>query len=1007
MKQVLTFLWKNSLSLRKKKHIFILVGLLQFSSNIIYGQTLIKGFVIEQRTQIPVVGATVVQKSTTNGVVTDLNGAFGLTTRNALPITLSISLTGYRSQEVDIYDANEPVIVTLVEDFNLLDEVIVTGYVQQKRNLITASVFGVKSKEIAEVQAASIDQKLQGKIPGVLVSTNSGSPGTSVSLRIRGTTSINASNEPLYVIDGIFVNNESLQRISNGGQVVNALADLNPNDIENIEVLKDANATSIYGARGANGVIIITTKRGKVNTKTNVSAGILLGWSKIRRSWDMVTGPEYATLTNEVFLNDGGDPNKIPYPHPENEPTYVNEKLDNIFRTGLQQNYYLNFSGGDTKTTYYLGLDYNQQVGTNKPDDLKRYSIRINLDNKVTDKFKIGTSTSLSRIDRVIALTGNNTATPIPSAIHPPSNVPSYYEDGSYLAWGIHDSYLAMINDLDNTSTSNRIISSLYGDYTIFENLVFRTNWNIDYNTYDEDVYYPTVTAAAAAKHGTATSALSKRQTLINEQTLRYNLSIKNLHNLSFLVGNTIQKNNSSWRRIEASGFPSDDFKAIQYASLQTASGNSTQNGLVSFFGRAAYDYNSKYIVDLNVRSDASSRFGSENRWGTFPSIGSAWNLTQEKWFKAKWINELKLRASYGITGNQNGIGDYQSMELWTGGANYNNESGIRPSQLANPELKWETTSQFNVGIDSRFFDDRIRLELNYYNKYTKDLLVNIPIAAVSGFSSLSKNAGEMSNKGIELALNTINVRNKDFEWSSSFNIAHNKNKIEKLESPIDQYNFIRMEEGQPMFSFYVYKQLYVDPQTGDAVIDDANKDGKINADDRQFAGNALPVANGGFDNTFRYKNLDLNVFMSYSLGNEVVYMFQYMLQHGGTRPAWGYTKEQLQRWQKPGDVTDVPRMTTSGLNYALRTDRFVEDGSYLKLRTVTLGYNFPKKLINRYKISGLRVFATSTNLFTFTKYPGPDPEINVAGNQANVLGIDFATAPSPRSFLFGINLNF
>ncbi|OAV75070.1 TonB-linked outer membrane protein, SusC/RagA family [Bacteroidales bacterium Barb7] len=733
----------------------------------------------------------------------------------------------------------------------------------------------------------------------------------------------------------------------------------------------------------------------------------MLGWSKVRKLWNMTSGPEYAELTNEVFLNDGGDPSKLPYPNPQGEPSYIDQKLDDIFRTGFQQNYFVNFSGGDAKTTYYLGLDYNQQVGTNKPDDLKRYSVRINLDHKVSNKFKIGSSTSLARVDRRIALTGNNTAAPIPSAIHPPANVPSRYEDGSYLAWGIHDSYLAMINDLDNTSSSNRLLASLYGEYTIVKNLVLRSNWNIDYNTFDENIYYPTVTATAAARNGRSTSSLSKRQTLINEQTLRYSHSLNNLHNLSFLAGNTIQKNTSAVRSISASGFPSDDFREINSSSLQTASGRSSENGLLSFFGRAAYDYDSKYIIDLNVRSDGSSRFGANKKWGTFPSIGAAWNLTREKWFNAKWADELKLRASYGITGNQNGLGNYASYGLWTGGANYNDASGIRPSQLANPELKWETTSQFNVGIDSRFFNDRLQVELNYYSKYTRDLLVSVPIASISGFSSLSKNGGEMSNRGIEFALNSTNIRSKDFEWTTSFNIAHNKNRIEKLDSPIDQYNWIRMEEGQSMFTFYTYKQLYVDPQTGDAVIEDTNADGKINADDRQFVGNALPVVSGGLDNTFRYKNFDLNVFFTYSLGNDVLYMFQYMLQHGGTRPAWGYTTGQLKRWQKPGDITDVPRLTTSGLNYALRTDRFLEDGSYLKLRTLTLGYNFPKKLLSRAKIAGLRVYATSTNPFIFTKYSGTDPEINVSGDNENILGIDFATAPSPRTFQFGVNVTF
>ncbi|MDR2120576.1 MAG: TonB-dependent receptor [Tannerella sp.] len=983
---------------------FLLTVMLSFSA-LSYGQTLIKGVVIDEQTNEPIIGATVFQESTTNGVVTDVDGAFQLSVKGALPVTLVIRSIGFRSREVDVYDASEAIRITLIEDVYLMDEVVVTGYVQQKRGVITASVFDVKSDEITNIHTASFDQKLEGRIPGVVVSSNSGTPGTSVALRIRGTTSINAGNSPLYVVDGVFVNSGAIQQIGNGGQVVNSLADLNPNDIEKIEVLKDANATSIYGSRGANGVIIITTKRGAYNSKTNVSFGARLGFSNVRKLWHMADGPEYATLTNEVYLNDGGDPANLPYPNPQNEPSYIEQKLKDIFRTGLQQNYFVNFSGGDAKTTFYLGLDYNEQVGTNKPDDLKRYSLRTNLDHKVSDKLKIGTSTSLSRVDRIIALTGNNTAAPVPSAIYPPANVPARYDDGSYVVWGIHDSYLAMINDLDNRSSSNRLIGSLYGEYTIIDKLVFRTNWNIDYNTVDENIYYPSVTATAVSVNGRATSAYSKRQTLINEQTLRYNTTLNDAHSLSFLAGNTVQKNNSSSRLIVATGFPSDDFKEIESSALQTGDGSSSENGLISFFGRVAYDYNNKYIADLNVRMDGSSKFGTNNKWGTFPSAGIAWNLTEEEWFKLKQVNGLKLRASYGITGNQNGIGDYTSYGLWTGGANYNDKSGLRSSQLANPGLKWETTSQFNAGLDARFFDNRLEIELNYYDKYTRDVLVSSPIPTISGFSSITKNNGEVSNRGIEFALNSTNVDNKNFAWTTSFNIAHNKNRIEKLENTIESYSWIRMEQGQPMFSFYTYKQLYVDPQTGNAVIDDYNHDGQINADDRQYVGNALPTVNGGLDNTFRYKDIDLNVFLTYSYGNDVLYMFQYMLQHGGTRPAWGYTKEQLKRWQKPGDITDVPRMTASGLNYALRTDRFMEDGSFLKVRSATLGYNIPRKLLNRFQVTAFRLFATATNLFILTNYSGTDPEINVAGNSENTLGIDFATSPTPRSFLFGVNI--
>ncbi|MDR2691155.1 MAG: TonB-dependent receptor, partial [Dysgonamonadaceae bacterium] len=944
------------------------------------------------------------------GTTTDREGAFSLPVKS-VPVTLSVNYLGYKSLEIDIYEKpTEGIIIYLVEDVNYLNEVVVTGYVQQKRGVVTASLYRLNSDEIEDVQSSSFDQQLQGKIPGVTVSTNAGVPGTSVSLLIRGATSIKAGNNPLYVVDGVFINQTSMQQIANTGQVVNSLADLNPNDIESIDVLKDANATSIYGSRGSNGVIIITTKRGKFNNKTSVSAGVSLGWSKVKKLWDLVDGPEYAELENELYLNEGGDPATLPYPDPLSVPTYTQEKLDNLFRVAPQQNYFLNVSGGDAKTTFYIGLDYNHQLGVNRPDDFARYSGRINLDHKIAEKFKIGTSIGLSRVNRRIAVAGNATRAPIPSALNIPPNVPSYNPDGTPLAWGTHDAYLAMIYDLDDTSQSNRLIGSVYGEWNIVKNLTFRTNWNVDYNLYDEDTYYPTTTATAKTINGRATSVRTKRETLINEQTLRYNFSVNQAHSFSFLVGNTIQKNNFSSRSAGGSGFPSDDFKEISYASTPTSGGSSSESGLISVFGRIAYDYKNKYIADVNIRSDGSSKFGANNKWGSFPSAGVAWSIGQEDWFTTKWVDELKIRSSYGLTGNQGNIGSYDSYGLWRGGANYDNESGIQPSQLANPDLRWETTSQFNVGVDAGLFDNRLRLEFNYYNKYTKNLLVDIRIKAISGFANVTKNGGELSNKGFEFALNSVNVRKGSFTWATSFNISHNENKIIKLESTSDtQYFNVRLEEGYSMFNFYGYKQLGVNPDNGDIILDDPNGNGRIDTEDQQFLGSALPVFSGGLDNTFTYKGFDLNISLPFTYGNHVLNRIHHLIGHGGkSSPQWGYTKKQLERWQKPGDITDMPKLQKTGTNYAYFVSRFIEDGSYIKIKTITLGYNIPKSLLSRFSISGARIFVEGSNLFTFTNYTGVDPEINIEGRDGyNVLGVDFVTAPIPRTFLFGFNLKF
>src|SRR5690606_25610257 len=589
---------------------------------------------------------------------------------------------------------------------------------------------------------------------------------------------------------GVFINNTSMQTIGTGGQETSPLADINPADIESVEVLKDASATAIYGARGANGVVLITTKRGKAGS-TNVGLNISKAYSSAPKKWDTLTAQEEALLQNETWLNDGKPYEQRPFRpvaeggkgNPEELTTY--DRIGLIFQTAEHETIDLTLSGGNEKTQYYLGGSFTDQEAIVKPDWFKRYSFKINLDNKVGEKIKVGTSTSLVRTQRNMSANGNVPNGTVNGALYTPSYYPLYTPDGDYNRPVFFENPLATINESNFKTDGSRVISNLYGTYSILKNLIFKTSWSIDFNENYENNYYNSKMFLGQPA-GEATSATSRLTSLINEQTLSYTTTIRDKHALQVVIGNTLQKDSYALTSITGIGFPSDEFTKITSSATQFGTSSATASALVSFFGKTAYSYNDKYIVDLSLRTDGSSRFGVENRWAYFPSIGGAWRLSEESFLKdASWIDDFKIKSSYGITGNQNGINDFASRGLWTGGNNYLNASGIFPSQLANPNLKWETTAQFNVGADISLFRNRFGMEFNYYNKDTKDLLLLNPISSKLGFNTQLANVGEMSNKGIELTVNGRIIDQNNIKWNSSINISRNINRIEKLNAPI------------------------------------------------------------------------------------------------------------------------------------------------------------------------------------------------------------------------------
>ncbi|MBL0882120.1 MAG: TonB-dependent receptor [Chitinophagaceae bacterium] len=963
-------------------------------------------------------------------IITSNDGSFSLITEYD-SVNAIITYTGFDEFSTLLFQKTINTI-QLQKTNKVLDDVIVTGYSVQNKRFIAGSITTVKASEIKDIPAPGINQLLQGKAAGVQVTANSGVAGGGVTFRIRGNNSINASVEPLYIIDGVFISSNNLISTGLGSQQQsNPLADINPSDIETIQILKDANATAIYGSLGANGVVLITTKRGRLNSKAKIQFNTYQAWSTPTNKYLLATGPETALLTNESRINtaiDNGLPasSAVLIPNPEQQPTFL--RTDDLFRTARTSNYDISAQGGTDKSTYFLAFGYYDQESIVKPTNFNRYNLRFNYVNYLSKKLKLGNSINISRTFRNVSSNDNNPQGVINSALFPRSYLPVYNPDGTYARYGSFDNHLALIEHLNNKAESWRTIGNIYLEYSFLPELKLKSSWSVDNTSVYENNYSNTLIAAGLANNGSASSSESKSLILTNEQILTYIKSFggSRKHNINALVGNTINTVLNQNTSASGTGFASNDLTAVSVASVRTGSSSRSVAKLISFFGKASYTYDNKYTFDASLRADASSRFGVNKRWGYFPSGGFTWRAGQESFIqKLNVFDELKFRVSVGLSGNQNGIGSYAALGLWNSGNNYLDQPGNAPTQLANPDLTWETTRQTDIGLEFSILNNRLTAIIDYYNKYTYDLLLNVPVPYRSGFASYLQNFGAVSNKGVELTLKFVNLERKAFSWTSDFNISYNKNKIEKLASDIalgaSGRNISILRQGFPVNSFQLYKQLYVDPNTGNAVYEDVNGDGIITAADRQIVGDALPRITGGLTNNFQYKDFDLSVFVYFQEGNKIMNMNDFFLVHGNTQANIGFLPRQLKRWQQKGDITDIPRLTTFsgnpsannssannyGGNVANLSSRYLEDGSFIRLRTITLGYNFPRNWISKWNISGVRAYIQATNLFTITKYNGLDPEVNSQSNNQNTTGYDWATVPQPKTIQVGINVNF
>jgi len=965
------------------RKIYLLLLMFTFFAGSLWGQTIqVSGKVTSSSDGSPIPGATVQVKETQRGTTTDVSGAYKI--ESPSNATLVVSYMGMKKTEVPVNGQTKHD-VSLAEENIDLGELVVVGYNTSSRKLISGSIGVVNEDEIKSAPIRTIDAVLQGKAAGVSINQNSGTPGGQNSIKLRGGSSINASNQPLIVIDGVPVITGDFAQISYLGQEIDALSDLNPNDIEQFTVLKDASATAIYGARASNGVILITTKKGGYQ-KTNVDFNTSYGWQtmpaeRIPELMNAAQWNEYKGTTVEGIDTDW---------------------MKEILQVAPTSNTELSVSSGNDKTRIFISGSYYKQEGTVKSTSYDRWSGRINVDHKLLKNLTIGGSVSMTystnwRVEGDQTLFG-----PLPNALSIPAIYPVYNADGTYNEDGPYANPVAIINDTKNVAYTNRHNDNVYLEYKFLDGFSFTSKWSADIYTLREHEYDPITTRQGAKYNGLGIEGSTYVSNLVSSNVLQYVKTLKKDHNIEALLGYSAEKYARRNTYIEAIDFPNENLQYITSAgTIRAASAAALDRGMNSFFGQFKYNYLYKYIFTMTARADGSSKFGKNNRYGYFPAASFAWRIAQEKFMKKlPSVSELKLRLSIGLTGND-GIGDFASFGLYGGGYNYGGTSGTAPTQLPNPDLKWESTLQKGVGLDLGFFKDRINLSVDLYHNHTYDLLLARPLPASSGFPTINANIGDLQNKGIELVLNTENIK-REFTWSTSFNFAANRNKVLKLYEgqPITDQgrggNWV--VEGEPIGVFYGYRCLGVDPTTGNLVYDDINNDGQITSDDLTKTGDPNPDFTAGLTNTFAYKGFDLSVFLHMVYGNDIFNGNRIYLESASGED--NQTTTMLRRWMKPGDVTDVPRV---GDTY--KSSRFIENGSFMRIKNVTLGYNFPKEIIKRVKLKSLRLYVTGQNLYTFTSYSGMDPEVNYYGNDNIILGTDFFTYPQSRTILVGLNV--
>lgn len=1005
-----------------------------------FAQKLITG-VVTDKSGLPIPGVNVVIKGTNEGVVTGINGEYSISIQDNNTI-LVFSFIGYITKE---YSANNlKMNVVLSEDNLLLEGVVVVGYGAVRKSDLTGSIASISSKNIQQIATSRVDQALQGQIPGLQVTTTSGMPGGNTNILVRGIGSVSGGVGPLVVVDGF-------PGIS--------IDQINPADIESLEVLKDASATAIYGSRGSNGVIIITTKQGKVG-KAKVSFDTYVGFQQPAKYLDMMNAQEYAEILiesrNAGWLENGGpnasitDPNSkrsSNYRIPEewsdlnNLPSYDTDWQDLIFRTAPIQNYQLSAIGGNESLRYSISGGYFNQEGILIKTGFKRYSARINLDAQLTRRLKVGMSMtpSYSNSKQVPSSGHYLDYNIISAALSMPPLIPARNEDGSYANANhlMTQGMVAIPNPIeiaDKLQTSHAVANlwgTAFAEYEIIKGLSLKVSGGITYQNMKYNWFKPSTLSNSNAQSPAAGSdRMNQNINWLNENTLSYHKTIKK-HSFDGLLGFTIQKASNRGLEAKAENYPDDLISNVNGGQINDGNYSINEWSLVSYLARLNYIYDNRYLLTATVRTDGSSRFGAENRYGTFPSLSLGWRLSEENFVKKiNFFDNLKLRVSYGLSGN-NDIGDYRYIGLLSNTyyiAGGKQVPGLYQSNITNSILGWETSKQFDLGLDIGILNNRLRLTADYYRRRNTDMLLQKAISSVSGFTSAWVNAGEIDNKGFELVFSGEPIKTPSFQWSSSFNISFNKNKVIDLGETDEIFsdggrgnnNITRV--GEPIGSFYGRRVEGIfmseeeiashatqpNAKPGDYKFRDINNDHIINDEDRDIIGSPHPDFYYGFNNNFVYKDWSLDVLINGVQGNEVFWAGAVFVEgyHGVQNETKQVYNNRYISAEQPGDGKS-PRVIRGGKsNNMVFSDAFLYDASFLRIRNVTLSYNIPSLILKKINLQSARVYVNATNLFTFTSYPGYDPEVSHS-NDMKSTGIDYLGYPISRSFSFGINLKF
>ncbi|GHV51076.1 SusC/RagA family TonB-linked outer membrane protein [Bacteroidia bacterium] len=1041
----------------QKRIVGILALLLLLCTGTISAQNVTVSGTVTDANNEPLIGVAVQLKGTTVGTVTDIDGKYSIAVSGNQAV-LVFSYIGYLSQETAV-GSQRTINVTMKDGTQNLEEVVVIGYGTMKKKDVTGAVSQMSSGAMKDLKVSHPTQALAGQLAGVQVQQAEGIPGGAAVIRVRGAGSISASNAPLYVVDGYPLGEQNLNSV-------------NANDIESIEVLKDASASAIYGSRGANGVVLITTKSGKMG-KTAVNLDAYYGFQNVSKKLELLDAQEFAAFSKEAFNNNytdrtgkpGTDPlsvrpsgNRYRYPAIYDDAAAMaaigagTDWQDEIFRTAPMQNYQLTVSGGNEKTKYLFSGGYFQQDGVVIGSDYERFSARAKIDSELTSWLKVGINLAPTYMNENTIIDGHWAGNGVVlAALATSSIVPVRHEDGT---WASQAEYavasdgltgvtnaVANASDIDNSKKTLRLFGNIYAEISILKNLKFKTTLGADIMQWRSKYFYPSnvpSNGTVAPLPSTARSANTENREVfnyLNENTLSYNAAF-GLHELDAVAGYTVQKNVYNQSRAEASDFPDDIIRTLNNGKVRTGTSDMNEWSLLSYLARVNYRFNNRYYLTASIRADGSSRFGKNNRYGYFPSGSAAYRISQEDFLKdAEWLSDLKLRASYGLTGN-NSIPNYGSIGTManqnyvygagTGGV----VTGLAQNSFSNADLTWEKTKQFDLGIDFSFLNSRIGVILDWYNRNTTDLLLEVDIPTITGFERSWRNIGKVNNKGIELSINTVNVLTKDFTWNTGINLSANRNKVlalgpsgDPIQSDGGAGTTHITKIGEVLGSFYGYKQLgvymnqadldnsphFADSHVGDTKYADIDGNGVINADDRTIIGNNEPDFIWGMTNSFAYKQFDLSFVLQGVQGRDVLHLAKRFGEN--LEGNQNQMKTVLDRWRSPENPGNgwIPRANsaTTGQSNAI-SSRWLEDASFIRINNFTLGYALPQTIAQKWTLQGARLYLSIQNLATFTGYTGYNPEASYQGDGNSVArGTDYGRYPLNRTVTFGVNVTF